>query len=152
MKLTNYSTFRYFNQKLGLIILIVLSGFVLKAASLSPRIIPDNTRAVHQWVEHHFGPGIIPPFSFVYGTKKSSEFIKAWKFGGEKLKPSGSNTEEAIYTYSDPKSGFVVKCIVTCFTDFPEVEWVLKFSNTSGKNTPIIEMVNQTDISAILLV
>jgi len=32
-----------------------------------------------------------------------------------------------------------VKCTVTSFTDFPPVEWVLNFTNTSGKNSPVIE-------------
>ena len=43
----------------------------------------------------------------------------------------------------------VVKCTVTCFTDFPAVEWVLNFSNASGKNTPLIEKAAEIDYSFV---
>ena len=39
--------------------------------------------------------------------------------------------------------------MVTCFNDFQAVEWVLKFSNTSGKNTPLIEKAAVIDHSFV---
>jgi alpha-galactosidase len=40
---------------------------------------------------------------------------------------------------------------VTCFTDFPAVDWVLNFTNTSRRNTPLIEqaeVINHTFATA----
>jgi alpha-galactosidase len=119
------------------------------ATPLSPEGIPDNTAAVHQWVEQHFAKGKLPPFSFVYDGKKSDHFIRSWKFRAENLKPVEQDADETIYTYSDPRSGLIVKCRVTCFTDFPAVEWVLNFSNASGKNTPLIEKAAVIDQSFV---
>lgn len=106
---------------------------------------PDSQAAVQQWVKTHFAKGKTPPFSFVYGGKSSDTFIKSWQFKSEKLASKEPGSEETLITYTDKKTGLVVKCNVTVFTDFPAVEWVLNFSNTSGSNTPLIEKVAVAD-------
>jgi len=108
---------------------------------------PVNNFDVHQWIKQHFAKGEVPPFSFVYGGKNSSNFIKNWQFRAEPKKSVEPNSEEIVFTYSDKQSGLEVKCTVTSFTDFPALEWVLNFSNTSGKNTPLIEKVAVVDNS-----
>ncbi|MEZ5106888.1 MAG: alpha-galactosidase [Draconibacterium sp.] len=104
---------------------------------------------VHKWVEEHFAKGKLPPFSFVYGGKSSDSFIKSWKYNSQQIKSTDPNKEEFIYTYSDKQSGLVVKCFVTCFNDFPAVEWVLKFVNNSEQNTPLIENAAAIDHSFV---
>jgi len=103
--------------------------------------IPSNSDDLHQWVEQHFAKGKVPPFSFVLDGKKSDDFIRNWRYSVEKLKSDNPNKEESVYAYSDKKSGLVVRCLVTCYSDFPAVEWVLRISNSSGKNTPMLEKV-----------
>ena len=132
--------------------LLVLSVLFFTALGVSQDIVPGSKSItdVHQWVGQHFAKGILPPFSFVYDGKNSDSFIKGWKFSAEILKSENKNEEESVYTYADKHSGLVVKCKVTCFTDFPAVEWVLFFSNTSGKNTPLIEktaVINHSFVS-----
>jgi alpha-galactosidase len=116
----------------------VLIGHEVKETNTS---LLENERGtgVIQWVERHFAKGTIPPFSFVYGGRKSDRFILNWQYSSEKVKSDEPNTEVSVYTYTDNRSGLVVACTVTVFTDFPAVEWVLKFTNTSGRNTPVIE-------------
>ena len=110
-------------------------------------IVPvDNAK---QWMEQRFAKGVVPPFSFVYGGKKSDGFIRSWQYQSEKISSTKTNEEKYVHTYSDKSTGLVVKCTVTCFTDFPAVEWVLHFSNTSGKNTPTIEKVSVADHSFV---
>lgn len=104
--------------------------------------VPSSSVEVKQWVKQRFAKGKVPPFSFFYGGKSSDTFIKSWQYQAVKLKSKEPNAEETQYTYTDQKTGLVVKCTVTCFTDFPSVEWVLKFSNTSGSDTPILEKVS----------
>ena len=123
--------FRLFRRKIRLITLLLLTGWLSFAFGKSANPIPDSTIAMKQWVDQHFAKGKIPPFSFIYNGKKSDEFIGGWQFRVEKPTTSDPNSEETIFTYSDPVSGLAVKCAVTCFTDFPAVEWVLKFVNTS---------------------
>jgi alpha-galactosidase len=108
-----------------------------------------NGLDVHKWVEQHFSKGVIPPFSFVYGGKHSDSFIKSWQYNAEKMNSADQNIEETVYTYSDKQTGLTVKCTVTCFNDFPAVEWVLKFSNISGKNSPLIEKAEAINYSFV---
>lgn len=103
--------------------------------------------SARQWAEKHFAKGVTPPFSFIYGGKNSDSFIRNWKFRFEKLKSADPNKEELLYTYTDSQSGLQVRCFVTCFTDYAAVEWVLRFSNTSGKATPLIEKAAVIDES-----
>ena len=99
----------------------------------------SSSSDVKRWMEEHFAKGKVPPFSFVYGGKKSETFIKNWQYKSEKLPAEEPQTDKYLYTYTDPRTGLVVKCTVTCFNDYPAIEWVLHFSNTSTKNTPLIE-------------
>jgi alpha-galactosidase len=104
---------------------------------------------VKQWADQHFSKGKIPPFSFVYGGKSSNQFIRNWAFSTKKMESANPSVEKRICTWSDPRSGLSVQCFVTLFSDFQAVEWVLKFSNTSGKNTPLIEKANVVDLSFV---
>lgn len=106
---------------------------------------PSGLTGVHEWVDQHFAKGKIPPFSFTYGGKSSDNFIAGWQFSADNLKPDKPDVNESVYTYTDTKSGLAVKCVVTWYNDFPAVEWVLKFSNNSKRNSPVIEKVNAID-------
>mgnify|MGYP001443628341 CR=1 FL=1 len=122
-------------QILSVVLILFLSG----TGICREVVVPETVSDVKQWVDQHFAKGKIPPFSFVYGGKNSDTFIKNWKFSSEKEASGEASAEKIICTYSDPKGGLSVKCLITMFSDFPAVEWVLNFSNSSGKNTPIIE-------------
>jgi alpha-galactosidase len=108
---------------------------------------PENNSEVQQWIKDNFGKGKLPPFSFVFGNKNSNTFIKDWEFGEIKSEKAQPDYEKFVYSYSDRNSGLVVKSFITCYKDFPAVEWMLTFSNTSGKNTPLIEKVAVVDHS-----
>ena len=55
----------------------------------------------------------------------------------------GQRTEHTL-TYTDPKTGLVVRCVGIEYRDFPTVEWTLYFKNASDKDTPIL-----ADIQAV---
>ncbi|HBL75923.1 MAG: alpha-galactosidase [Bacteroidetes bacterium GWF2_42_66] len=110
-------------------------------------VVPETQNDVRQWVGQHFAKGKIPPFSFVYGGRSSNDFIKNWQFSAEKIKTTEPDSEVNIFTYSDKSSGLTIKCTVSSFSDFPAVEWVLNFTNTSGKNSPTIEKLAVIDHS-----
>jgi len=108
---------------------------------------PQSASEIQNWINQNFAEGKTPPFSFVYGGKSSDKFIKNWKFKAEKVNSKEPNSEISIFTYTEPSGGLSVKCTLTSFTDFQAIEWVLNFSNNSGKNSAIIEKANAIDYS-----
>lgn len=90
------------------------------------------------WVNEHFAKGKVPPFSFVYNNKDSRTFITRWKYSSSKPESQDPDVEKYLFSYRDSESGLVVSCFVNAYKDFPAVEWVLKFTNSSGSNTPAI--------------
>ena len=98
-----------------------------------------------RWVEEHFAKGKIPPFSFVFNGQESGSFITKWKYGQEKGEKDKSGKQEYVYTYSDKKSGLVVKCTVHLYDDFPAVDWLVRFCNCSGENSGVLEKVAVID-------
>ncbi len=92
--------------------------------------IPD----VDKWITTHFAKGKVPPFSFLYDSVPSRQFITRWNYTGEKLE-SG----KYLYTYKDPASGLKIECTVTGWRDYNAVEWVMRLTNTGPENTPMLD-------------
>ena len=132
-------------MKIKILTILLLTVFYFQVFPQS--IVPANH--VKQWMGQQFAKGVVPPFSFVYGGKKSDSFIRSWQYHAEKMVSTEPNKEEYVYCYSDKTTGLLVKCTVTCFNDFSAVEWALNFSNTSGKNTPLIEKVAVADCAFV---
>ena len=85
-----------------------------------------------------------PPFSFVYNGKFSDELIANWKFKDDSKKLDGQRTQRTL-TYSDPKTGLVVRLDGIEYQDYPTVEWTLYLKNTSQVNTPVISQLQALD-------
>lgn len=85
------------------------------------------------------------PFSFVYGSEPTSEFIANWQRKSQKseLKDRVSYT----VSWTDPETGLVVTAEATAFKEFPAVEWLLHFENTGKADTPILADVQAADVS-----
>lgn len=123
----------------GLLAVFILN---IQATSQPPQSALIKEVNVQKWVNENFARGKIPPFSFKYGGVESRVFITRWKYTAEKQPTVDPDIEKNVYSYQDNKSGLVVKCYVTSYKDFPAVEWVVKFSNRSVSNTPVIEMAD----------
>ena len=85
-----------------------------------------------------------PPFSFRYGGRDSSEFLKTWKLQRSVEKLDDNRTGHTLI-YSDPKTGLEVRCVGVEYQDFPVVEWTLHFKNTGDQPTPILEDILALD-------
>ena len=109
-----------------------------------PKCSPEERKKVETWIEANFRAGVIPPFSFTYGRKPSSELLKDWEFHQETTRQGETQTEQLL-TYKDPQTGLVVSCACEVFSDFPAVEWVIRFKNEGTANTPILEDVQALD-------
>jgi alpha-galactosidase len=91
----------------------------------------------HSWAASAF-TAESPAFSFVYGGRSSSEFLKGWEVKSEEI-PSGSSRVVRSVTFTDPQTKLEARCIFVEFAGFPAVEWVMTFRNGGDKDTPILE-------------
>ncbi|HUV52543.1 MAG TPA: alpha-galactosidase [Dehalococcoidia bacterium] len=112
--------------------------------SVTPIQCEEERKKVEAFLAAHFAPGAVPPFSFKYGGKSSSQFLKDWQFRQETKRLDDTKTEH-LFTYTDPHTGLQVCCKCEVFLDFPAVEWVVTFKNGGTDDTPIIEDVQALD-------
>ena len=117
---------------------------VLAGAQVTVRM-SDDPVDVARWIETRFGKGQIPPFSFVYGGKHSSALLPRWSYSSTKLESDDPDRIEYLYAYTDRSTGLKVECRVKGYPSFHAVEWVLNFTQTGKKDTPILEDVRVTD-------
>jgi len=84
------------------------------------------------------------PFSFVYGGRHSSEFIKGWarQVKDEKV---GETTSRRTLTLTDPVTGLEVQAVCTMHLDTAGTDWTVYFTNRGAKDSPIIEQVRALD-------
>jgi alpha-galactosidase len=87
-------------------------------------------------------------FSFKYDGKPSSEFLNAWDVKRASRELGKFRTEHTL-TYTDPKTGLVVRCVGVEYRDYPSVEWTLYFKNTSEKDTPILSEIQAIDANFV---
>ena len=85
-----------------------------------------------------------PPFAFRYGDQPSSELLRTWEFNRTERRLD-SNRTEYVLSYRDPRTGLVVRCEATAYTDFPTVEWTVYFKNEGTEDTPILEQIQALD-------
>ena len=85
-----------------------------------------------------------PPFSFTYAGKPSAELLKTWDLKRSARKLDDRRTERTL-TWTDPKSGLVVRLVGIEYHDFPTVEWTLYFKNAGTADTPILSDVRALD-------
>jgi alpha-galactosidase len=99
---------------------------------------------VEKWLVNRFAVGNIPPFSFVYDGKSSSDFLKDWQLHHESKQLDNTKAEHT-FTYTDPETKLCVRCECQVFSDFPVVEWALTFANNGAEDTPVIENIQAVD-------
>ncbi|HBB90311.1 MAG TPA: alpha-galactosidase [Bacteroidales bacterium] len=132
------------------LVLLLVSGLLLgnSYAFSQPRM-PETKTGFEpvRWAGQNFAAGKVPPFSFTYGGKESKSFITAWEFSASKLPQSDPSVQNMQFSWRDRKTGFTATCLVTCFLDYPAIEWVVKFKNGQGQNSLLLEKVKAIDYS-----
>ncbi len=83
------------------------------------------------------------PFSFKYDGKASAALFPAWHETEETASSAGGELHR--YTYTDPVTQLKVIAEVRTFTDYPALDWVIKFRNDGTRDTPIIEDILPLD-------
>ncbi|MCX6927693.1 MAG: alpha-galactosidase, partial [Verrucomicrobia bacterium] len=91
-------------------------------------------------------PGVTgPPFSFKYDGRSSADLLKNWRAERSSRERDPDQTER-ILTWTDPKTGLQVRCVVIEYHDFPTVEWTLYFKNSGTNDTPILENIQALEL------
>ncbi len=83
-------------------------------------------------------------FSFTYGGQSSAELLKDWELKRNTQHLNAQHTEHTL-TYTDTKTGLVVRCVAVEYHDFPTVEWTLYFKNTNSEDAPILADIQSLD-------
>jgi alpha-galactosidase len=106
-----------------------------------------------QWVKKHLlgKTSDSLPFSFVFDSHGSEELLTEWPKKSETTKLDGARTRHA-FTWTDPKTGLEVRCVVVDYSDFPTVEWTLYFRNAGKADTPILSDIRSLDAKIALAI
>jgi alpha-galactosidase len=132
---------------------LLRAGALVLALSLPcftgrPATAENETAENLRWAEQAFADGqTLPPFSFVYGGRASSELIGGWRRTVDDRKID-DNRRQRILTLTDPATSLEVRAVATIYTDTPGVDWTLDFTNGGTADTPILEQVRAVDVSA----
>ncbi len=126
------------------IIFYYLIVFSSQAQSGQPLTVPGD---ISKWISSTFAKGKIPPFSFVYNEKTSASFIKKWNYSFIKETNNDPRVIRYRVSYTDPVTGLKVDAHIRGFQNFKTVEWMLNFTNTTVKNSPVIEEVKVVDLT-----
>jgi alpha-galactosidase len=143
---------------------LLAASMLVTHAALGVAPTPDELAAASQWAAARFqvarqtptpqttpSSELTPPglsgamFSFKYDGRSSDELLKHWSLEQSSRERDQSQTERTL-TWSDPKTGLQVRCVVIEYHDFPTVEWTIHFKNTGTNDTPIIENIQALEL------
>jgi alpha-galactosidase len=83
-------------------------------------------------------------FSFLYRGTNSARFLGQWPREVREHRLEGQGSGRDI-TYRDAATGLEARVESVRFADWPAVEWVIHFKNTSAANTPLLEAIQAFD-------
>lgn len=142
------------NKKLRCLILLTLVTGGTKALVFGVNPAPEELTLVRQWVDARFRSAsantnelfaAVPPFSFTYGGKPSSDLFSRGMFRRDSQKLDPERTRLTL-SYTDEQTGLEVRCVAVEYADFPTIEWTLYFRNTGSTETPILESIQALDL------
>ena len=84
------------------------------------------------------------PFGFNYGGRPAGELWAEWE-RKEEEKPLDEDRSQRTLTWTDAKTGLVVRCVAVSYRRFPTVEWTLYFKNTGAQDTPLLDGIEPLD-------
>jgi alpha-galactosidase len=135
----------------------VKTGLHLAALVILALVWPPSAGAVaptaaekaeaRRWVAAAFEgtPEPSPFFSFTYGAKSSADVLATWQLQ-RASRPLDERRVEHTLSYTDAKTGLVVRSVGVEYLDFAAVEWIVYFKNTSDRDTPILADIEALDV------
>lgn len=137
---------------------------VLPGVGLSAKIavLPDENLLAKDWVAAKFegttngdefqpatakfgASSSSPPFSFVYGGKRSGDILRTWPVTRQSRSLDLQRIQHTVQ-FIDPSTQLEVRCVAVEYLGFPTVEWTVYFKNRGSADTPIIENIQALDL------
>ena len=146
--------FQIIESDIGLMkTLLVISVVILFITHVAQAVsvAPEEQADAQGWVAAKFVRGASAnqaaelPFSFIYDGRPSTECLKEWRETSTSRRLDEHRTEYVL-TYTEPRTGLVLRCVGIEYQDFPTVEWTLFFKNTGAKDTPILEKIQALEL------
>ncbi len=129
----------------AMVVLLAAIGVTPLRAESGVSIAPAELARKTEWVQHHLSAENAAFFSFAYGGKTSGALLPRWEKQTKQTKLDDQRTEHEL-TWTDPRTGLVVRCRAVEYHDFPTVEWTLYLKNTGVEATPILEQIQALDL------
>lgn len=104
-----------------------------------------ETQNKDQWVLRNLAPQSPVPFSFRYGGQASKNLLPGWTPKVQTVALDACRTEHTR-VWTEPRTGFEIRCVAIDYNDFPAVEWILHFTNPGTSDSPLIEDIRALDI------
>jgi alpha-galactosidase len=135
-------------RALGLVLGV---GCALSSIAAERKPLPTGSEMAQArgWVAKSFArakKGQPPPYSFVYGGRRSDDLLPVWAFE-ESSQEQDKGRTRLVQTYTDPATGLRVRTVLVRYADFPTVEWTVFLKNTGTEDTPILEDLRALDVS-----
>lgn len=127
---------------MGIVVAILLPVSVVALA-------PERGELVeaHQWGDAHFGAAAaLPPFSFHYGERSSTDLLPSWRFASRARRLDSDRSERTL-SWTDPATLLEVRCVVIEYRDYPALEWTVYLKNQGTVATPILADLQAVDVS-----
>ena len=86
------------------------------------------------------------PVDFRYGGKPAANLLGAWEKRVE-TREAGDGVTVCETRWRDPETGLECVLEMKHFADFAAAEWVWRFRNGGGKDTPILEDIRGLDVT-----
>jgi alpha-galactosidase len=115
--------------------------------STSERGTTREMQTAKAWFAGHFHDEALP-LSFTLDGQASARLLQNWKFTCAEANAGDGKRKQTI-TAADPKSGLELSCEVTLFERFPAVDWVVRVTNRSAKDSPLLENLQVLDESFV---
>lgn len=94
--------------------------------------------------ERLFGPAEAAGFGFLFGGRPSSDLLGSWE-RSESARELDAKREERRISYKDPATGLAVTLVAILHRDAPAVDWLLRFENGGGEDSPVLERIHPLD-------
>ncbi len=123
--------------------LFLSCGLLSAAQGTSDTNLDKN--AAGDFVRAHVEKTGAPPFTLSYGGKPFEAILPNLSVSTDTETNSGKAIKRIMYL--DPATGLRLSVTYTLYSDFPAVEWVIRFKNTSKSDTPVLEGIQACSVA-----
>jgi alpha-galactosidase len=90
---------------------------------------------VKKWLDRYISENNAPPFSFFFGHHQFLKTLSRWK----------RDQSETSIRYIDPRTGIEIRWEWKLYSNWPAIEWMVHFHNTSSQKTPLLSQIQALD-------